>query len=160
VGHSGVVNAVAISPDGGKAVSGSYDETLKVWDLSSGRELNTLVGHSDVVTAVAISSDGQTAISGSWDHTLRLWDLSSGHAFHTLKGHSDKVYAVAISLNGQTAVSGSNDKTLKVWDLSTPAESFILLRATAGWLPLWRSAWMVRLLYPALGTTPSGCGIF
>jgi WD40 repeat protein len=82
------VTAVAISPDGKTAVSGSDDKTLKLWDLSSGKALQIpLKGHNRV-TAVAISPDGKTAVSGL-DNTLKLWDLSSGKALHTLEGHSD-----------------------------------------------------------------------
>ena len=77
-GHTGAVTAVAVTPDGRCAISGSSDKTLKVWDLESGAELRTLEGHSDWVNAVAVTPDGRRAISGSADKTLRVWYLESG----------------------------------------------------------------------------------
>ncbi|MDT9298596.1 MAG: WD40 repeat domain-containing protein, partial [Arthrospira platensis PCC 7345] len=66
-GHSHSVSAVAIAPDGKRAVSASDDKTLKLWDLEQGRELATLSGHSHSVSAVAIAPDGKRAVSASDD---------------------------------------------------------------------------------------------
>ncbi|MDT9205827.1 MAG: WD40 repeat domain-containing protein, partial [Limnospira sp. PMC 1236.20] len=74
-GHSNRVEAVAIAPDGKRAVSASSDKTLKLWDLETGTELATLTGHSWSVNAVAIAPDGFRAVSASMDKTLKLWDL-------------------------------------------------------------------------------------
>ncbi|MDT9185740.1 MAG: hypothetical protein P5674_23845, partial [Limnospira sp. PMC 289.06] len=83
-GHSRSVNAVAIAPDGKRAVSASEDKTLKLWDLEQGRELATLSGHSRSVNAVAIAPDGKRAVSASEDKTLKLWDLEQGRELATL----------------------------------------------------------------------------
>jgi WD40 repeat protein len=69
-GHSGEVTSVAISPDGQTFVSGSEDETIKVWHLQTGELLRTLEGHSIWVWSVAISPDGQTLVSGNLDRTI------------------------------------------------------------------------------------------
>ena len=79
---------MAVTPDGQRAVSASEDQTLKVWDLDSGRELRTLTGHTGSVTAVAVTPDGQRAVSASGDETLKVWDLDSGRELRTLTGHS------------------------------------------------------------------------
>ncbi|MCT7988971.1 NB-ARC domain-containing protein, partial [Laspinema olomoucense] len=71
-GHGNSVNAVAISRDGQRVVSGSLDKTLKVWNLATGEEERTLTGHGNSVTAVAISPDGQRVVSGSEDNTLKV----------------------------------------------------------------------------------------
>ena len=75
-GHSSGVTSVAFSADGRYVLSGSYDKTLKLWDVSNGQEVRTFSGHSSYVMSVAFSPDGRYALSGSYDHTMKLWDIS------------------------------------------------------------------------------------
>ncbi len=70
--------AVAFSPDGRRLLSGSDDNTLRLWDAESGQNLRTLQGHEACVQSVAFSPDGRRLLSGSDDKTLRLWDAESG----------------------------------------------------------------------------------
>ena len=118
-GHTSTVDSVAYAPDGRTALSGSWDNTLRLWNLASGSTIRTLTGHTDMALSVAIAPDGRTALSGSYDKTLKLWDLASGSTIRTLTGHAYQVYSVAIAPDGRTALSGSYDKTLKLWDLAT-----------------------------------------
>ena len=74
-GHSDWVNSVAMSPDGQTIVSGSDDQTIKVWNLDTGELLHTLEGHSDSVNSVAISPNGRTIVSGSKDETVKVWQV-------------------------------------------------------------------------------------
>ena len=121
-GHGGAVNAVALTPDGKRAISASGDKTLKVWDLETGRTLRTLEGHSASVFGVAVTADGKRAVSASEDKTLKVWDLETGRALRTLEGHSASVSGAAVTPDGKWAVSASEGKTLKLWDLTTGAE--------------------------------------
>ncbi|MFM2064854.1 MAG: hypothetical protein RLZZ507_4525, partial [Cyanobacteriota bacterium] len=77
-GHSGSVNAVAVTADNQRVISGSDDNTVKVWNLQTGEELFTLNGHSDWVQAVAVTADNQRVISGSDDNTVKVWNLQTG----------------------------------------------------------------------------------
>jgi len=77
-GHSASVTGVAVTADGKRAVSASFDRTLKVWDLKTGSTLRTLEGHAGAVYGVAVAADGKRAISASYDKTLKVWDLESG----------------------------------------------------------------------------------
>ena len=79
---------MAVTPDGKRAVSASADNTLKVWDLETGRALRTLEGHSAWVHGVAVTPDGKRAVSASADSTLKVWDLETGRELRTLEGHS------------------------------------------------------------------------
>jgi len=119
IGHKYSIQAVVVTPDGSRVVSGSSDNTIKIWDLASGQELHTLSGHSDNVNAVAVTPDGSRVISGSSDNTIKIWDLASGQELHTLSGHSKNVTAVAVTPDGLQVVSGSIDNTIRVWDLDS-----------------------------------------
>jgi WD40 repeat protein len=116
-GHTENVWAVALTPDGARAISASQDGTLKLWDLAHGTELRTLSGHASWVRAVAVTPDGARAVSASEDRTLKLWDLDQGVELRTLAGHDNVVLAVAVTPDGKRAVSASHDQTLRVWDL-------------------------------------------
>jgi WD40 repeat protein len=121
-GHSAGVTGVAMTPDGKRAVSASYDRSLKVWDLETGVALRTLVGHSGSVNSVAVTPDGKRAVSASADKTLKVWDLETGVALLTVEGHSGRVNGVAVTPDGKGLVSASTDRTLRVWDLETGVE--------------------------------------
>jgi WD domain, G-beta repeat len=69
------VSAVAFSPDGKRVLTGSYDNTARLWDAATGEAVATLKGHTAQVLAVAFSPDGRRVLTGSNDHTARLWDL-------------------------------------------------------------------------------------
>ena len=118
-GHGNIVRAVAWSPDGRLIVSGSCDDTLKIWEAATGSEVRTLTGHDDWVVAVAWSPDGRHIVSGSHDGTLKIWEAARGSEVRTLTGHNNWVLAVAWSLNGRHIVSGSYDRTLKIWEAAT-----------------------------------------
>jgi WD40 repeat protein len=119
-GHTGPVQAVAVTADGQRIVSGGRDGTVRVWDLASGRLQRILEGHTGEVNAVAVTGDGQRIVSGGNDNTVRVWDLASGRLEHTLEGRTGGVNAVAVTADGQRIVSsGGGDGTVRVWDLAS-----------------------------------------
>ena len=112
------VYSVSFSPDGSRIVSGSFDNTVLVWDAVSGVLEKTLEGHTDHVMSVVWHGD--KIVSGSEDKTVRVWDSQTGAELMRLEGHTDCVDSVSSS--GTLIVSGSDDKTVRVWDSHTGAE--------------------------------------
>ncbi|MDB9537281.1 WD40 repeat domain-containing protein, partial [Dolichospermum planctonicum CS-1226] len=125
-GHDYPVNAIALTPDGKTVISGSGDNTIKIWDLGTGQEKFTFPGHSSSVNAIALTPDGKTVISGSDDKTIKIWDVVTGTEKFTLPGHSHWVNAIAVTPDGKTVISGSRDNTIKIWDVVTGTEKFTL----------------------------------
>ncbi|XP_017771715.1 PREDICTED: F-box/WD repeat-containing protein 7 isoform X2 [Nicrophorus vespilloides] len=98
---------------GNRIVSGSDDNTLKVWSATTGKCLRTLVGHTGGVWSSQMS--GHIIISGSTDRTLKVWDVETGDCIHTLYGHTSTVRCMHLHEN--KVVSGSRDATLRVWNI-------------------------------------------
>jgi WD40 repeat protein/serine/threonine protein kinase len=118
-GHLEEVTSVAFSPDGQRIVTGSWDQTAKVWEAASGRELLSLKGHSAPIWCVAFSPDGNWIVTGSWDGTAKVWDAASGRELRRLNGHTKPIRSVAFSSHGQWIVTGSWDQTAKVWEAAS-----------------------------------------
>ncbi|MEH2117047.1 serine/threonine-protein kinase [Nostoc sp.] len=154
-GHSSMVHSVAFTPispnlsyqgESGKSAkvaelnwgilaSGSWDNTIKLWDVNTGKEIRTLVGHANWVNSVTFSPDGKFLASGSADCTIKLWQVHTGIEIQTLIGHSDSVSSVAYSPTMPTTnskdrllvASGSNDYTIKLWQVYTARNISTLL---------------------------------
>jgi hypothetical protein len=121
-GHKGHILCIAFAPDGKRALSGSEDNTVRLWDVATGRELRCFEGHTSEVLSVAFSADGKRALSGSYDRTVRLWDVASGRELKRFEGHTERVSSVVFSADGRYALSGSWDQTLTLWDLTAGTE--------------------------------------
>ena len=117
-GHESRVWSVDFSPDGTLLASGSWDGTIKLWDITNGRKVKTLQGHSDRVWSVAFSLDSKLLASGSSDKTIKLWNVADGKQIKTLQGHSAAVESVMFSPDGMLLASGSYDKSVGLWQVA------------------------------------------
>ncbi|MBW4569668.1 MAG: caspase family protein [Tolypothrix carrinoi HA7290-LM1] len=117
-GHSDRVTSIAFSPDGRYIVSGSEDNTVRLWDMSGKQIGQPFTGHAKPITSVAFSPDGRYIVSGSEDNTVRLWDMSGKPIGKLFTGHTKPIQSVAFSPDGRYIVSGSEDNTLRLWDIS------------------------------------------
>lgn len=118
-GHSESIPCASFSRDGMLAASGSFDKTVRVWDLNTGQCLITFVGHTDKVCVVALSKDNNLVLSGSIDNTVRIWNIKTRTNLRTLSGHTDAVITASFSENCELGISGSRDKTVRIWNLKT-----------------------------------------
>ncbi|MCM0592992.1 MAG: WD40 repeat domain-containing protein [Gloeotrichia echinulata IR180] len=119
-GHSGKISSVAISPDSEILVSGCADQTIKVWNLTTGKLIRTLSENLGEISSIAVSPDGNFLAVGSCEHpksNIKVWHLKTGKLLHTLSGHQKPVNLVVISPDGQILASGSNK--IKIWNLHT-----------------------------------------
>ncbi len=122
IGHTNEVFAVAYSPDGRLLASGGSDQTVRVWEPTTGQERWTFRNHVGHIHALAFSPDGRLLASGSADTTIRLWDLASGKELRSLSSNFGAVRALAFSPDGQQLASGGSDGSLHLWDPSNGRE--------------------------------------
>ena len=115
-----VINCVALSPDGRLALSGG--STVRLWEVTSRREVRTLEGHQARVLAASFSPDGRWLLTGSRDQTVRLFDVVAGRCLGTFHEHAWWVTDVVWGPTGTLAASGSGDRTVCVWQVRPSAE--------------------------------------
>jgi F-box and WD-40 domain protein CDC4 len=111
-GHTHSVRAIAAYQD--TLVSGSYDNSVRVWKISTGETLHQLRGHGQKVYSVVLDHMRRRCISGSMDNTVKIWSLDTGANLYTLEGHSSLVGL--LDLRDGRLVSAAADSTLRIWD--------------------------------------------
>jgi GTPase SAR1 family protein len=113
------VFAFAFSPEEKCALTGSSDQTVRLWEMETGNPLLKLEGHTDSVVDVAWNSHHRRALSISHDQTVKLWDLKTGICVRTLKGHTEAGCMVVSSFDGRRAISSAWDGSVRLWDVET-----------------------------------------
>jgi WD40 repeat protein len=124
-GHQNGVTSLAISPCGRRMASASWDNTIRIWDLESGREQAVLHRPSDerpgrdMFVGVAWTLDGRAVIAASLFSEVIFWDIDTSQQFAVLRAHTGNLTGLAISPNGRILATASEDSTVKLWDLGT-----------------------------------------
>ncbi len=125
-GHSNGV--MCLQTDDEILATGSYDATIKIWDIESGRELRTLRGHTSGVRALQF--DDTKLISGSLDQSIKVWNWRTGECLSTYTGHIGGV--IGLHFQSSILASGSVDKTIKMWNFED--KSTFTLRGHTDWV--------------------------
>jgi WD40 repeat protein/serine/threonine protein kinase/DNA-binding XRE family transcriptional regulator len=121
-GHSDATRSVAISPDGKYLLTGSADQTVKLWEIATGRAIRTLNGHAGEILSVAFSPDGKSMLSGSTDTTVKLWEVATGQEMYTLQSQLDDLSSAVFSADGKYVFTSGLGGPARFWDVSTGQE--------------------------------------
>jgi len=109
-------------------ITGSYDRTVRIWNLDTGAEVRTLRGHTRAIRALQF--DQMLLFTGAMDGTVRMWNWRAGECLRVLEGHTDGV--VSLNYNGYLLASGSADSTIQVWNLRSGTK--FVLRGHTNWV--------------------------
>ncbi len=125
--HGAVADA-DVSFDGRWVVTGSWDQSAKIWDTHTGKAIHKLDGiHTGYVNSVQFSPNNKLILTASDDGTARLWDANTSEPLDpALVGHGDRVRQARFSSDGKRIITASNDKTARVWDTDSAKELLIL----------------------------------
>ncbi|KIK39019.1 hypothetical protein CY34DRAFT_361562 [Suillus luteus UH-Slu-Lm8-n1] len=120
VGHTNWVWGAIHLPGGQRIITCSYDGSLRVWNLKTGKQIGEdwRDGVSEV-WSIALSPDGKKVVSGSDDGAVRLWDIDTCKVIKKWTGHTDSVGSVCWSRDGRRVLSGSNDGTVRQWEVES-----------------------------------------
>lgn len=121
-GHSDRVELVAFDPTGELLLTGSLDQTARLWNARTGRPLRELAGHGGLLTTAVFSPDGRRVLTTSTDGLGRLWEVETGELKLTLRGHAEPLEMGAFSASGDRIVTAGQDHTVRIWDSATGIE--------------------------------------
>ena len=115
-GRSSPINCISFHPTSDQLIAvGSWDTTVKIWDVFSQKRVKVLKGHRTSVQACAYAPSGRHIVSAALDGEVKVWSTKSGTAVGTITGHSGPVTALSYTPSGQFLVSASSDRLVKIW---------------------------------------------
>ncbi len=125
IGHGGMVRDIAVSADGSRVLTASFDYTVRLWDFGTQQNLKLLDAHSGPVNTVIFLKGGKKALSAGKDGVVLMWDLGSGKVIRSFKGHTQHVMALALRPDGTTFASAGWDGTVRMWTIADGIQTAI-----------------------------------
>lgn len=159
-GHKELVYTVTHTPDGNHLISGSFDKTVKLWDLKTGKETKTFAGtsgHNDLVLTTAINPEGRVIASGAKDNSIKLWDMPVTGALHDYPGSTAAITSEAVTTDGSKLAIGQVDGIIRLWNTSDGKQ---LAHLTAGKKSITALAISVNAQWLAAGDTDGNVYLF
>ncbi|PZO37641.1 MAG: hypothetical protein DCF19_18320 [Pseudanabaena frigida] len=117
--NTDAIYSVAISPDGKTVAGGNSERNIELWNLATGKKIQTLKGNTGRVYDIYFSPDGKRLVSASDDRKVIIWDVKTGAISNTLEGHQERVYTAIFSHDGKLIASSSADRTIRLWNAET-----------------------------------------
>ena len=115
-GHSSEIICVSFNQSGELLLTGSFDNTVGVWQCGSMTRLHSLIGHRSEISSCLFNHEGSLILSGSMDKTCKVWDAATGECLKTLRDHTDEVLDVVFSISGLLICTVSADGKAHVYD--------------------------------------------
>lgn len=134
LGHTALVSVVAWSPDSKQLASGSWDQTVRLWNIDTGEQTGE-IQHPDQLIALAWSPTDNVLASATWGSLILLWDTSTTHSLGELAGHSESVTQLAFSPDGTLLASASPD-SVRLWQVAQQQETAVLNNSPNDWSQL------------------------
>jgi cytochrome c len=125
IGHGGTVRAVAVSPDGARVATGSFDYSAMLWEFSDQSEIAVLEGHEGPVNDVAFADAGRIVVTAADDGAVRLFDAADGAPLRAIAVHDHKAMGLAVSASGGLIASAGWDRTARL--TTTAGDSVLVL---------------------------------
>jgi WD40 repeat protein/regulator of sirC expression with transglutaminase-like and TPR domain/predicted Ser/Thr protein kinase len=140
------INCAALSPNGRLAISGDDDNTCRLWDVATGKELFRFPGHTENVICVAFSPDGRLALSagsrvvtpdGLWargsDFDIRIWDVATRQLRCKLTGHTNTIFHAVFSADSKQVLSGDASGVVRLWNVESEKPIHRLFNPSCVW---------------------------
>jgi len=120
--HTDIISRIAFSPCEKYFATSSWDKTIRLWDITTEKQLLVFIGHMDKVNSVAFSPCGEYLTSASKDRTVRVWNTNTGKLLNTFLGHKHWVYDAIFSPDGNLLASCGYDNVIRLWNIKTGIE--------------------------------------